>query len=236
MVLSKGTLEIQNLSFRFSENHPWVFREFNLNVPGGERVLLVGANGVGKSTLLRILGGFHLPSDGTVKWKGKSIFHELSLMNELVWVPNEFELKLDVRVSEFVSAEERRLPLFELLGLNPDWRMHAVSDGQRKRVQLFLALKNFQGGLVLLDEVMAHLDVTVRNDLLAELRGFSEKRGATVFYCTHIFDGLKEWPTSVLWLGTGGQHQYISREKLAKSVDWNKWVDQAIRQNACPAF
>lgn len=70
---------------------------------------------------------------------------------------------------------ERRDKLVKLLGVNPEWRMHKVSDGQRRRVQLFLnLLKPFK--LLLLDEVTSDLDVVTRSDFLGFLKEVSAAR------------------------------------------------------------
>jgi CCR4-NOT complex subunit CAF16 len=74
---------------------------------------------------------------------------------------------------------ERRDELIDLLGIDVNWRMHMVSDGQRRRVQIFLGLlRPFK--ILLLDEVTVSLDVVVRQDLLRWLRRESETRGSTI--------------------------------------------------------
>lgn len=98
---------------------------------------------------------------------------------------------------------ERREELIRLLGIDINWRMHQVSDGQRRRVQIFIGLlRPFK--ILLLDEVTVSLDVVVRQDLLRWLKRESETRGATILYATHIFDGLDDWPTHVHFLTNKG--------------------------------
>lgn len=71
---------------------------------------------------------------------------------------------------------DRRDELIRLLGVDPEWRMHQVSDGQRRRVQILLGLiRPFK--ILLLDEVTVSLDVVVRQDLLRWLKRESETRG-----------------------------------------------------------
>ena len=66
--------------------------------------------------------------------------------------------------------------VFPSLGIDPKWRMHQISDGQRRRVQIFLGLiRPFK--ILLMDEVTVSLDVVVRQDLLRWLRRESEQRG-----------------------------------------------------------
>ena len=75
----------------------------------------------------------------------------------------------------------RRDRLIEVLDVNPDWRMHTVSDGQRRRVQICLGLlKPFK--VLLLDEITVDLDVLGRADLMTFLKEECETRGATIIY------------------------------------------------------
>jgi len=118
-------------------------------------------------------------------------------------------LQADIAVKNMMSKlqsdyPERRDELIELLGVDPEWRMHQVSDGQRRRVQLLLGLvRPFE--ILLLDEITTSLDVIVRQDLLHWLRKESEIRGATIIYATHIFDGLDDWPTHLTYFTGEGK-------------------------------
>ena len=101
------------------------------------------------------------------------------------------------------SYPERRDELIDMLGIDPEWRMHMLSDGQRRRVQLLIQLvRPFQ--ILLLDEVTVSLDVCVRQDLLRWLEKESVERGATIVYATHIFDGLDDWATHLFYLNNKG--------------------------------
>ncbi|KAG7088714.1 hypothetical protein E1B28_012682 [Marasmius oreades] len=114
----------------------------------------------------------------------------------------------DIVVSNFLDSvggyrhKERRDHLLNVLDVNLDWHMHAISDGERRRVQLVMGLMG-QWDLLLLDEVTVDLDVLVRSELLKFLREESESRGATIIYATHIFDGLDDFPTHVAHMRDG---------------------------------
>jgi len=102
---------------------------------------------------------------------------------------------------------ERRDEIVEMLGIDLDWRMHELSDGQRRRVQLLLGLiRPFS--ILLLDEITTSLDVCVRQDLLQWLKRETDERGATIVYATHIFDGLDDWPTDVMYLNDKGECEW----------------------------
>lgn len=101
------------------------------------------------------------------------------------------------------SYPDRRDELVEMLGIDLNWRMHQLSDGQRRRVQLLLGLiRPFK--VLLLDEITTSLDVCVRQDLLRWLQRESDVNGATIIYATHIFDGLDDWPTHLTYLTDSG--------------------------------
>lgn len=70
---SKGLIEIEGLAFRHSEKHPYLYREFNLTLPPGRTVAIMGPSGSGKSTLAKLLQGFYQPSDGRIKLDGADI-------------------------------------------------------------------------------------------------------------------------------------------------------------------
>ncbi|MGK3747290.1 MAG: CCR4-NOT complex subunit CAF16 [Bacillariaceae sp.] len=91
-----------------------------------------------------------------------------------------------------------------MLGIDLDWHMHQLSDGQRRRVQIMIGLvRPFK--ILLLDEITTSLDVCVRQDLLQWLVRESDVRGATILYATHIFDGLDEWATDLFYLNNKGE-------------------------------
>ncbi len=68
-----GALALQALSFRYSERHPYLFRNVALSVKPGELVLVSGASGSGKSTLAKLLLGFYQPSDGRILLDGRDV-------------------------------------------------------------------------------------------------------------------------------------------------------------------
>jgi CCR4-NOT complex subunit CAF16 len=202
-----------------------ILRDLNLSLRKGSRCLLIGGNGSGKSTLLRILAGRHLTKNPNphshVKVLGLHAFHDTRLnfhrayldcdwgMRNVAFVGAAVPLMADIPVHKMMerlqaSYPERRQELLEMLNIDINWRMHQLSDGQRRRVQIFLGLiRPFQ--ILLLDEITTSLDVCVRQDLLRWLVRESEERGATIIYATHIFDGLDDWASHLFYLTNKGQ-------------------------------
>ena len=68
-----GQIELKAVSFRYSEQHPWLYRNLNLAIRPGQLTVLVGPSGCGKSTLAKLLLGFYLPTDGRILIDGQDI-------------------------------------------------------------------------------------------------------------------------------------------------------------------
>lgn len=261
-------VDVNELDFTYTGTYETkdVLHKCNMSLAPGSRCLLIGANGAGKSTLLRILGGKHLtkPDEATdearVKICGKDAFRDLSLNMNRAYLDTNWGLRTvafagygcplqaDIEVGgmmEKLQSEwpERRDELMELLGVDPKWRMHQVSDGQRRRVQIFLGLiRPFD--ILLLDEVTTALDVVVRQDLLMWLQNETETKGSTIVYATHIFDGLDHWPTHLHylhykgvtgWQGKLQEHEYYMKLRgeghpspMLKVVE--KWLRDEIAE------
>jgi ABC-type cobalamin/Fe3+-siderophores transport system ATPase subunit len=270
-----------------SEAAPKILDNLNMVAPRGSRTLLLGANGSGKSTFLRILAGRHLtPDDRNVSVCGLNAYRDTRLNFHRAYLDCDWGMKAggfsgsapraaDIAVrdmlkklqAEYVAraklarerserkegrpsaagagelrserrrkasssaAEtgslserkegvllrrkradpfgccrgetpqtllrptqnlpsplpplrsrrypERRDEIVEMLGIDLDWRMHELSDGQRRRVQILLGLvRPFE--ILLLDEITTSLDVCVRQDLLRWLQKETVERGATI--------------------------------------------------------
>ncbi|CAM8897249.1 unnamed protein product [Rhodiola kirilowii] len=239
---SKPTIEINGLKFTYPgiDGHPPpgskpLIEDFHLTLNAGERCLLVGSNGAGKTTILKILGGKHMVEPHMVRVLGRSAFHDTGLTSsgDLSYLGGEWRRDVafagfDVPIQMDISAEkmlfgvtcidpQRRDELIKVLDIDLSWRMHKVSDGQRRRVQIAMGLlKPFK--VLLLDEITVDLDVLARADLLTFLRKECEERGATIIYATHIFDGLENWPSHIVYVAHGKLHLSKPMDKIKKET------------------
>ncbi|KAL8153374.1 hypothetical protein V2J09_011134 [Rumex salicifolius] len=214
-----NTINVRAMQFGYDLQSP-LFADFNLDVPSGSRCLLVGANGSGKTTLLKILAGKHMVGGkDVVRVLNCSAFHDTQLVcsGDLSYLGGSWTKNVgsagDVPLQGDISAEQmifgvegsdpdRRENLIQLLDIDLQWRMHKVSDGQRRRVQICMGLLHpFK--VLLLDEVTVDLDVVARMDLLDFFKKECEERGATIIYATHIFDGLETWATDLAYIQDG---------------------------------
>ncbi|PWN45175.1 hypothetical protein IE81DRAFT_285853 [Ceraceosorus guamensis] len=204
-------VDVTNLTFSFSPEKEPALIDCNLSLTRGSRCLLIGANGAGKSTLLRLLAGKRLPGrDAHVRVYGRDVFHDAP--RGICYLGTEWAMnpvvRSDITVSHFLNSvggyrhKERRDRLLDILDVDVAWRMHQISDGERRRVQLTMGLME-EWTVLLLDEVTVDLDVQVRADLLDFLMTETRERGATIIYATHIFDGLQTFPTHVVHMQLG---------------------------------
>jgi CCR4-NOT complex subunit CAF16 len=117
----------------------------------------------------------------------------------------------------------RRDELVEVLEINLDWKMHKISDGQRKRVQIMLGLL-IPFKLVLIDEFLSELDIVVRDKFFKYLIKECQDRDGAFIYATHVFDNVETWATHVAYI-SGGEclgktpiNDFINNESLYESV------------------
>ncbi|KAL9999783.1 putative P-loop containing nucleoside triphosphate hydrolase [Helianthus debilis subsp. tardiflorus] len=136
---------------------------------------------------------------------------------------------------------QRRAELIKVLDIDLSWRMHKVSDGQRRRVQICMdLLKEFK--VHLLDEITVDLYVLARADLLTFLKKECEERGATIIYATHIFDGLENWPSHIVYVAHGKLQLASTMEErtveqwLRKETDEERKRRKERKANRLPKF
>ena len=125
----------------------------------------------------------------------------------LEWVLNPI-VRTDIDVPTLLASvggdyyTERRDELVQILDIDTAWRMHAVSDGERRRVQLAMGLLR-PWRVLLLDEITVDLDLLSRSNFLAFLKRETEARACTIVYATHILDNLAGWPSHLVHMHMG---------------------------------
>ncbi|TDZ19660.1 ABC transporter domain-containing protein [Colletotrichum sidae] len=219
------TIEVNNLSYNFQDSTSGL-SNISLSLPARSRTLLIGANGAGKTTLLRLLAGKRLAPQGGIAIGGVDPFKEglegVTYLG-LEWVLNPI-VRTDIGVVELLRSvggdayPDRRDELVNVLDIDTAWRMHAVSDGERRRVQLAMGLIR-PWTILLLDEITVDLDVLSRAEFLAWLRRETEIRECTIVYATHILDNLAGWPTHLAHMHLGTVREWDTAEKMLEGVD-----------------
>jgi CCR4-NOT complex subunit CAF16 len=134
------------------------------------------------------------------------------------WTMNSIT-RTDIDVPTLLSSvggdayPERRDELVRILDVDMKWRLHAVSDGERRRVQLCMGLIR-PWTVLLLDEITVDLDLLSRYNFLQFLKRETETRSCTIVYATHILDNLADWPTHLVHMSLGKVRQSKTMETL----------------------
>lgn len=207
-------IEIKNLTFKYGDTT--IFEDFSLDLYSNNCYVLSGLNGCGKSTLLKLIGGKTICRADTVKVLSKDPFRDTTCNGDITFINNDWgtrtvayagynmPIQSSLKVKEMMIALKEQFPernqeLLQVLDINPEWSLNGVSEGQRKRVQLYLSLiKPFK--ICLLDEITVNLDLLVKDKFMKYLKNESLKRQCCIIYVTHIFDGLEEWGTKLIYL------------------------------------
>jgi CCR4-NOT complex subunit CAF16 len=218
-------IEVKSLTYIFPDFSTGV-SNITLDLPPRSRTCLIGANGSGKTTLLRLLAGKRLAPGGTINICGIDPFRDglegVTYLG-LEWVLNPI-VRTDIGVQELLRSvggdayPDRRDELVSVLDIDTKWRMHAVSDGERRRVQLAMGLVR-PWTVLLLDEITVDLDVLSRHEFLAWLRHETEIRECTIVYATHILDNLAGWPTHLVHMHLGRVKEWDTTDKFLKGLE-----------------
>jgi CCR4-NOT complex subunit CAF16 len=203
--MGEPVISARQVSFRYAAGLPLALKDLDFELERGSRCLLVGSNGAGKTTLLRIIAGKHLIPPGDLQVLGRPAFYDTALASQVTFLGGKFVVDIDIRVAEMIERapdKDRCDLLTRILGVDYDWHMHQVSDGQRRRVQLLLGLMR-PFDILLLDEITTDLDLIARTDLLVFLEQESKQRDVTILYATHILEKLELWATHIAFIEKG---------------------------------
>jgi len=199
---SAGRIELQGLSFRHREDHPFLYRNLSLVVPPGALVLLTGPSGCGKSTLAKLLLGLYQPTEGRILLDGRDLQHlaanelrqaygvvlqETVLFSRTVY---ENVAGADPSASfEDVVAACRKAEIHDAIerlpaGYRTELGEHGVglSGGQKQRIAIARALLR-KPRILIFDEATSGLDAPTAESLARTINHL--KGAATIVFIAH---------------------------------------------------
>mmetsp|Transcript_27517 Transcript_27517/g.69097 ORF Transcript_27517/g.69097 Transcript_27517/m.69097 type:complete len:557 (+) Transcript_27517:47-1717(+) len=225
-VASGPVLDVTGLSYAYAAGLPNVLKDVTFSFGRGARILVVGANGACKSTVMSILGGKRMIPRGFAKVMNKDCFNDPGVAQNVMycgdwWRTNFFmNLQLGELLGENMTKTKRCQHLRDVLQVSYDWKINDLSDGQRRRCQL-LEILCTPRSVYLMDEITSDLDIFAREGILNFLKAESEIRGATIFYCTHIFDHLEGWASHLLHMAKG---QVVKSCDMAELAEYDELI------------
>lgn len=199
----KSLLTTSNLSIGYNRHRTPVLHGLNLSLHPGEVVCMVGGNGIGKSTLLKTLGGELRPLSGKIEIDNKPLntYSRLRLAKIMALVSTDTGMAGGLTVEEIVRmGRHPHLGIFDInyredpivthaiesVGLSHkhDTRFSCLSDGEKQKTMIARALSQ-QTAIILLDEPFSFLDAGARVDIMKLLKEQARQQQSGILLSTH---------------------------------------------------
>lgn len=197
-----GQIELDGISFRYSEHHPWLYRHLSLSIKPHKCTVIMGPSGCGKSTLTKLLLGFQQAQEGHIKLDGQDIRHLSAneLRNAFGVVPQETTLFAGTLYDNFTLANphasfEQIIQACQLAGIHDTIEKlpqayqteigeHGIglSGGQKQRVAIARALLR-QPAILIFDEAVSNLDQHTAEQFAHTVNQL--KGSVTILFITH---------------------------------------------------
>ena len=200
----------------------------NLVIPRGRIIGLLGPNGCGKTTLIKMINGLLTPTSGNVLINGMAPCPATKKV--VSYLPERTYLDNGMKVSQMVSyfadfyedfSTEKAYAMLGALGISSDARLKALSKGTKEKVQLILVMSR-HADLYILDEPIAGVDPAARDYILRTIIT-NYNPGSTIILSTHLISDIENVLDDVIFMKNGSLMLYTSvdsiRSQMGKSVD-----------------
>ncbi len=217
-------IEVDGLHHRFGRQE--VLRGVDLRVPRGSVTALLGRNGEGKTTLMRLLTGWLPPRPGHIRVLGLDPARRgPDVRRKVGYVQDSVELPRWMRVADWFRFLEPFYPMWsrdeearlcKQLDLDPRAKVRTLSKGQKAKHALIAGLAH-RPRLLLLDEPFSGLDPIVRHEVLTAILGHLRHEGRTVVVVTHSITDVERVADRVVLLEQGRVRLDSDLEALQRS-------------------
>lgn len=232
-------LECRNLCKAYHKGKD-VLLNMNIEIPAGKIVGLLGPNGCGKSTLIKIIAGVLQPSSGEVLVNGLPVGQESKAL--VSYLPERTYFNSWMKVCELVDYfsefyadfdSERAYALLRDLNINPFAKLKTLSKGTKEKVQLILVMSR-KARLYLLDEPIAGVDPAAREYILGTIVG-NYNPESTIIITTHLITDVEQVLDDFVFVSYGGKILRSGSAEETRAAE-GKSLDQLFREVfACSA-
>ncbi len=223
-----NALECKNLYKSYKKNRP-VLDNFNIEIPMGRIVGLLGPNGCGKSTLMKLISGLLQADSGEILIAGEPVGESSKAL--ISYLPERTYFSSNMKVVELVQFFQdfykdfdatRAYKLLADLMIEPDASLKSLSKGTKEKVQLILVMSR-NAKLYLLDEPIAGVDPAAREYILSTIVS-NYNPEATIIITTHLITDVEQVLDDFVFLGFGGNilltgNAEEKRNESGKSLD-----------------
>ena len=224
-------LECKSLCKSYDDKQ--VLKDVNLKIPRGKIIGLLGKNGMGKTTLLKLINDLLTPTSGEVLINGKNPGVESKKI--ISYLPEKTYLDREMKVSDAIKYfeefydnfdSERAKKLLKDLDLDVNSKISKMSKGMQEKLQLILVMSR-NAELYILDEPLGGVDPATRDYILDTiLSNFSE--GATVIISTHLIADIERILDEVIFIDKGKIVVTSSADELRNKE--NASIDEIFRR------
>lgn len=224
--MSEYILQCRDLSKRFSKRD--ALRGINMDIPRGRIIGLLGPNGSGKTTFMKLANGLLTPTSGSIEINGHKPGPEtksvVSYLPDKDYLPDWMKVRDLVKMfTDFYSDFDhlKAQEMIQRLAIDENQRLKSLSKGTKEKVQLILAMSR-QAELYLLDEPIGGVDPAARDYILNTIISNYNENG-TVIISTHLIADVEQVLDDVIFIKDGMIVACTSvdeiRENEGKSVD-----------------
>ena len=224
--MNEYILQCRDLSKKFS-GRP-ALNGINMDIPRGRIIGLLGPNGSGKTTFMKLANGLLVPSGGSILIDGHKPGPEtkqaVSYLPDKDYLPDWMKVKDLVKMfTEFYKDFDhlKAQDMLQRLSINDGQRLKSLSKGTKEKVQLILAMSR-QAQLYMLDEPIGGVDPAARDYILNTIISNYNENG-TVIISTHLIADVEQVLDDVIFIKDGSIAACTSvdeiREKEGESVD-----------------
>ncbi|MBE6800217.1 MAG: ABC transporter ATP-binding protein [Ruminococcaceae bacterium] len=206
-----------------------VISNLNLEIPQGRIIGLLGPNGCGKSTMIKMIAGLLQPTSGEILVNGKAVGEETCA--DISYLPERTYFTASMKVKDIVDYfadfykdfdKERALKLLKDLNVDIEAKLKKLSKGTKEKVQLVLVMSR-QAKLYLLDEPIAGVDPATREYILSTIVS-NYNPEATIIITTHLITDVEQVLDDFIFISYGGQivmsgNAEETRNQTGKSLD-----------------